>query len=288
MSTFKERLSKKRKEKKLTQAEVAEQLNVSFQAVSQWERGETSPDIDKIPELADLYGVTTDWLLKGDIVNLPEINFDAPLSERLFDEGRMYTYIKTYATMKGMTQTLKILPYVREKHEGQVRAGAEAIPYVYHPLLMSCHALALGLDDDVIVSAALLHDVCEDCNVTIGELPADDEIKLAVSLLTKSNAKTSEAKQQYFNAISKNAVATMVKLLDRCCNVSGMAAGFSREKLVAYINETEIYFYPLMQQAKTDYPQYSNQIFLIKYHMTSVVNSLKYQLKHDEGSNKHG
>ena len=288
MSTFQERLSKKRKEKKLTQAEVAEQLNVSFQAVSQWERGETSPDIDKLSEIANLYGVTIDWLIKGENVNSPEINFDAPLSERLFDEGRMYTYIKTYATMKGMIQTLKILPYVREKHEGQVRAGAEAIPYVYHPLLMSCHALALGLDDDAIVSAALLHDVCEDCNVTIGELPANDEVKLAVSLLTKSGAKTPEAKQQYFTAIAKNPIATMVKLLDRCCNVSGMAAGFSREKLVEYINETETYFYPLMHQAKTDYSQYSNQIFLIKYHMTSVVNSLKYQLKRDEGSNNHG
>ena len=285
MNSFQERLSKKRKELKLTQAEVAERLNVSFQAVSLWERGETSPDIEKLPELADLYGVTTDWLLRGDEAKLSEINFEEPLSERLFNENRMYTYIKTYATMKQMTQTIKLLPYVREKHEGQVRKGTEAIPYVYHPLLMCCHALALGLDDDVIVSTALLHDVCEDCNVTIGELPADDETKLAVSLLTKSNAKTPEAKQQYFAAIAKNPIATMVKLLDRCCNVSGMAVGFSHKKLVEYINETEMYFYPLMQQAKTDYPQYSNQIFLIKYHMTSVVNSLKYQLTNYERGN---
>ena len=174
VSNFSERLNKKRKEKKLTQAEVAEKLNVSFQAVSQWERGETSPDIDKLPELADLYNVTTDWLLRGAEAEVPKINFDEPLTERLFNENRMYTYIKTYATMKHMSQTLKILPYVREKHEGQVRKGQDAIPYVYHPLLMSCHALALGLDDDSIVSTALLHDVCEDCNVTIGELPADD------------------------------------------------------------------------------------------------------------------
>lgn len=283
MSNFHERLSTKRKEVKLTQAEVAEKLNVSFQAVSQWERGETSPDIEKLPELAELYGVTTDWLLRGDEAKQPAISFKEPLSERLFDENRMYTYIKTYATMKHMTQTLKILPYVREKHEGQVRKGQDAIPYIYHPLLMSCHALALGLDDDIIVSTALLHDVCEDCNVTIGELPADDEVKLAVSLLTKSNAKTQEAKQQYFSAISKNPIAVIVKLLDRCCNVSRMSAGFPQEKLVEYINETETYFYPLMQQAKTEYPQYSNQIFLIKYHMTSVVNSLKYQLASERG-----
>ena len=69
----------------------------------------------------------------------------------------------------------------------------------------------------------------------------------------------------------------MVKLIDRCNNVSAMATGFSKEKIIEYINETEKYVYPLMQKAKTKYTKYSNQIFLIKYHMTSVVSTLKHQ-----------
>lgn len=278
MKNFSEKLSMMRKKANLTQAEVAERLNVSFQAVSQWERGETTPDIDKLPELAKLYGVSTDWLLGAEAGETEQISFDFALAERLFDEDRMYTYLKTYATMKNLNQTLKILPYVREKHAGQVRSGQEQIPYIYHPLLMACHALALGLDNDTIICTALLHDVCEDCGVRLEELPASDEVKLAVGLLTKSDDKSEEAKEQYLAAIAKNPTATMVKLLDRCCNVSGMAAGFSRKRLVRYINETEKYFYPMLQQAKTDYPEYSNQIFVIKYHMTSVVNSLKFQL----------
>ncbi|WP_296119245.1 helix-turn-helix domain-containing protein [uncultured Eubacterium sp.] len=39
--TFSERLAKARKEKGFTQSDVAEKLNVSFQAVSLWERGKT-------------------------------------------------------------------------------------------------------------------------------------------------------------------------------------------------------------------------------------------------------
>ena len=39
--TFSERLAKARKEKEFTQSDVAEKLNVSFQAVSLWERGKT-------------------------------------------------------------------------------------------------------------------------------------------------------------------------------------------------------------------------------------------------------
>lgn len=52
--------------------------------------------------------------------------------------------------------------------------------------------------------------------------------------------------------ISHNPIAALVKLLDRCNNVSGMAAGFSKEKLVEYIKETEQYIYPLLHKAKNE------------------------------------
>lgn len=270
------RLQKVRKEKHLTQAEVAEKLNVSFQAVSLWERGETVPDIEKIVEIASLYGVTTDWLLIGKAEELIPIDFDAPLSDRLFNEEHMYTYVKTYGTLRGMKQTVKVLPFVRELHEGQIRKGKEKVPYIYHPLLIACHALALGFDNDDVIATALLHDVCEDCDIVADELPVNEVVKLAVTRLTKMSSMGSE--EEYYVGIAENEVALIVKLLDRCNNVSSMATGFSREKLVEYINETEKYFYPLLKRAKTDYPQYSNQVFLIKYHITSVIGTLKHQL----------
>lgn len=268
-----ERLANARREKNLTQREVAEKLNVSFQAVSLWERGETSPDIDKLAELASLYHVTTDWLLMGIEKENVFIDFQDSLSDRLFDEGRMYTYIKTYASVKKLYQTAKVLPYARELHKGQLRKGKDKVPYIYHPLLISCHALALGLDDDNLVSTALLHDVCEDCGVAVEELPVNEPTRTAVSLLTKIN----DDDEQYYVQISQNAVATMVKLLDRCNNISSMAVGFSKEKMVEYIKETEKWFYPLLHKAKYEFPMYSNQIFLIKYHMTSVIEVIKHQ-----------
>lgn len=268
-----ERLAIARKEKGMTQREVADKLEVSFQAVSLWERGETSPDIDKLVDLASLYQVTTDWLLTGAEEENLFIDFQDSLSDRLFDEGRMYTYIKTYASIKKLYQTSKVLPYARELHKGQIRKGKDKVPYIYHPLLISCHALALGLDDDNLISAALLHDVCEDCGIAASELPVNQETQTAVSLLTKTDGD----EEQYYAQISQNAVATMVKLLDRCNNISSMAVGFSKEKMVAYIKETEKWFYPLLQKAKYEFPMYSNQIFLIKYHMTSVIEVIKHR-----------
>lgn len=54
-----------RKEKNMTQTELADELDVSFQAVSNWERGNSMPDISKLPQLADLFGCSLDELLGG-------------------------------------------------------------------------------------------------------------------------------------------------------------------------------------------------------------------------------
>ncbi|MDD4005783.1 MAG: helix-turn-helix transcriptional regulator [Bacilli bacterium] len=58
-----ERLIKLRKEKGLSQEELAAQLGLSRQAVSKWERAEASPDTDNLICLARIYGVSLDQLL---------------------------------------------------------------------------------------------------------------------------------------------------------------------------------------------------------------------------------
>ncbi len=55
-----------RREKAMTQKEVAEKLHVSDRTVSRWERGENCPDISLLPTLAELFGVSVEELLKGE------------------------------------------------------------------------------------------------------------------------------------------------------------------------------------------------------------------------------
>lgn len=55
-----------RKEKSLTQKQLAEILGVSDKTVSHWEREESSPDISLLPEIAKLFDITTDELLSGE------------------------------------------------------------------------------------------------------------------------------------------------------------------------------------------------------------------------------
>lgn len=54
-----------RKKSSLSQEALAEKMNVSRQAVSKWESNQSIPDIEKIVDLSELFGVTTDYLLKN-------------------------------------------------------------------------------------------------------------------------------------------------------------------------------------------------------------------------------
>ena len=55
-----------RKQAGMTQLELAEKLNYSDKAVSKWERGDSVPDVAVLKDIADLFGVTVDYLLKED------------------------------------------------------------------------------------------------------------------------------------------------------------------------------------------------------------------------------
>ena len=59
------KIGKLRKKCNLTQMELADRMGVSYQAVSNWERGSSMPDISKLPELAGIFGVSVDSLLAG-------------------------------------------------------------------------------------------------------------------------------------------------------------------------------------------------------------------------------
>lgn len=60
-----ERIQSLRRAKGISQEELADAIGVSRQAVSKWESGQNSPDVEKIILLSDFFAVTTDYLLKG-------------------------------------------------------------------------------------------------------------------------------------------------------------------------------------------------------------------------------
>ena len=60
-----ERIMALRKEKNISQSELAKRLNVSRQAVSKWEQGTSSPDTERLIQLAEILGTEVEYLATG-------------------------------------------------------------------------------------------------------------------------------------------------------------------------------------------------------------------------------
>lgn len=65
MMTLGEKIVLLRKARGISQEQLAERLGVSRQAVSKWELNEAIPDVPRVVALSELFGVTTDYLLKS-------------------------------------------------------------------------------------------------------------------------------------------------------------------------------------------------------------------------------
>lgn len=188
-----------------------------------------------------------------------------------------FNHEKLYARLAGACQALNwkdgitALSFAREAHAGQTRKDGQ--PYFVHPMTVAAHALALGIREEPVFAAAVLHDACEDCGVTPDGLPVSSgRIKDAVRRLTHEKGVPLDV---YYRHIAEDPASSLVKVLDRCDNVSSMAGVFSRAKTLDYIQETRTHVQPLIATAKRHWPMYSDQLFVLKYHIVSVVDGLE-------------
>ncbi len=72
-----------RKEKNLTQMQLAEKLNITNRAVSKWETGKSCPDASNMLELCDILGITVNDLLSGERITME--NYQKKAEENLIE-----------------------------------------------------------------------------------------------------------------------------------------------------------------------------------------------------------
>lgn len=72
-----------RKEKNLTQMQLAEKLNITNRAVSKWETGKSCPDVSIMLELCDILGITVNELLSGERITME--NYKKKAEENLME-----------------------------------------------------------------------------------------------------------------------------------------------------------------------------------------------------------
>ena len=113
---FEEKIVELRKQKGLSQEELAERLGVSRQAVSRWELGNTLPDIPNLLQLCELFGVSADYLVRDEEQVAAMSNQNAKTIARLTRErektrakARQYYYCGWADMLMGVSMMLAFL-----------------------------------------------------------------------------------------------------------------------------------------------------------------------------------
>ena len=141
--------------------------------------------------------------------------------------------------------------FAKQKHGEQLRKSGE--PYIIHPVQVAYILATLGLDASTI-SAALLHDVIEDTDVTLQDLSKEfsEEIAGMVDGVTKLgqlnySSKEEEQVENYrkmFLAMGKDIRVILIKLSDRLHNMRTLKY-LSRDRQIANARETMDLYAPL-------------------------------------------
>lgn len=110
---FNEKLQEMRKQKGLTQEELAEKLFVSRTAVSKWEAGRGYPNIESLKAIAKFFGVTVDELLSGEEL--------LTLSEADNKKKENHFYDIVYGLLDIGAAMLIFLPFFAQKSESMIQ-----------------------------------------------------------------------------------------------------------------------------------------------------------------------
>lgn len=225
-----EKIMELRKQNGWSQEELAVKLNISRQSVSKWESGTSIPDLDKILKLSQIFGVSTDYLLKDEIEEIGNVEV-----VDVIDEDRDTQIRKV--SLDEANQYMELVEHVSK------RIAAGVVGCVLSPVLL---ILICGLAETKMIS--MTEDMAAGVGVTVLLLM----IAGSVAILILSGMKLEkyeylekelldleygisgivQTKQDSFEGIFKKCIASGVALCI-CCPVPLMiAAAFSASDIV--------------------------------------------------------
>ncbi|MBQ3271415.1 HD domain-containing protein [Candidatus Saccharibacteria bacterium] len=193
-----------------------------------------------------------------------------------YDENKLYTRLLAQFEVLGMTESIKAITFARKKHAGAIRESSGQA-YIVHPLQMASIAIAMGLKDDNLIAVIILHDIVEDTETSLSDLPVNDQVKHGVNLMTTKQLdgeSKSQIKVRYFMELKDDKNAIICKALDRFVNLATMAGEFSTEKIKKNVIETDQLLLPILREAKDLYPELIPTLYLLRVMIRSVNETL--------------
>ena len=207
-----------------------------------------------------------------------------------YDEIDLRRDLETYFQEHGMKQAQAALEYAWDKHKGMTRINGQ--PFIIHPLFVAKYSIAIGANTEDQICIALLHDVCEDCNIDPKDLPFNEKVQEAVKRLTfvynyepndtedEKQLKKIIRKGETFAKLIEYPEALICKCIDRFHNLTTVEE-LPIEKIVKNVLETHRFLLPVVYNAMAVnlYRQYYNQLYVMSINLRSLNDLIA--LKHD-------
>lgn len=192
-----------------------------------------------------------------------------------------YEYIEYYSQSHQLTNTAIALPLARGLHDGShrkssVSRGGESfrLPYVIHCLLVCRMLIDIKAplsheDEDILLAAALCHDMVEDLpfpdhgRELYTQFHLDPRVYETVKLVSKRRDFSEEEERAFFHHIEENPLSLLVKLSDRGNNVEDLY-NMSVWKVHEYVGETNKFFLPMCEYGLERYPELTRPIEILR------------------------
>lgn len=196
------------------------------------------------------------------------------ISEESYD--KTYYFVKGLAIGKGsMQNTLKALPLSKEYYKDLTRKSGD--PFIIHPLRVCSYLISLKIDDDIVCSAALLHEIIKKCHLEYNGIEIVTKYHLDFSVLELVRLVSNNEHYPldlYYEALKHNPKAMLLKLSNRAHTCTTLIDS-SSDEIRSYVEECENFIYPLCDYGIVHYPEYAYSIQVMYYHISSVCNIVK-------------
>lgn len=185
--------------------------------------------------------------------------------------------LRHYLLGRGWYNAAEAMTFAEGHHNGLRKDGVT--PEFSHQVSIALLTWTLTphlLFPEESITVALLHDVCEDYGVSVSEIDGLFGGRVAESTwaMTKVFRGVKRAAEEVKAAQEKDAIASIIKPLDRIHNQSTAVGVFSATKINEYVDETENWILPMVKVARRTFPSqdgaYQNAKTILKIQNTTL------------------
>ncbi len=148
-----------RKERRLTQEQLAEALNVSIGVISKWELGLSAPDVSMILELADFFETSVDVLLGYHMQSKSKDQFIKRLKSYIHDKNAVVSFDEVEKSLKKYPHDFSVVYHSAELYELK-GTGSETTKYHLRALELykkACELFSQNSDPEISIASIRLH-----------------------------------------------------------------------------------------------------------------------------------